>query len=407
MDEVIAQLTAVLAKAAIEVTKLGRDKLSIASTSYPLQPPFSSVTREDWVTSVRLWLTHGPQLLAELPNRPCPACGCTSERNLFESYDGYPFAECNECRSWFVPKRVDMTLFNNFFVRCPESRQLAEKMLQGRSAAASEQADRGRIVAYLDELVEIAGDNVLKPRYLDTGCGVGNSLIAALDRGIEAVGVDTDEIAVSIARARGYDVRHTSEALPDGLFDFISFWESLEHISDPLEALKRYSPLLRPRGLIALTVPNLNSSLVRVMRGDCPYVNGGTTSPGHINLFSLPGLHRLLAQAGLSLIDADVQYSNNPIDLFAYLFGQSRGATDMLADSDSMSIPFPDIAMKVLNSIWPAVNMIERILLTGPILKITACRKGAESLFEQAVGSLQDRRRKEVIAQAQEILRYQ
>ncbi len=70
----------------------------------------------------------------------------------------------------------------------------------------------------------------------------------------------------------------------------------------------------------------------------------------------------------------------------------------------SHDIPFPDVAMQVLNSIWPAVNIVERILLTGPILKVIACRKGAEPLYKESINTIRENRSKQFTNDAEAIL---
>jgi len=402
LNSAIAAVATGTARAAAALGQIEPDALARLS-NYPLNPPFSNMSREDWLASVRLWLEMGPKLVKRLPKRNCPACGSALGRDLFQSYDGYTFCECNECFAWYVPKQITMELFEQFFDMCPEARQVAHKMLEGRLAVDSQQADRERIGAYLDELIILNGEGPRRFRYLDYGCGVGNSLIAALDRGMEPVGLESDGSALQLARSRRHNVRDISEPLPEGPFDFISFWESLEHMAEPLAVLQQCARLLRPRGLIAITVPNQDSPIVKLMRGDCPYVHGGANTPGHINLFGRNSMQRLLERAGLALLDSDVQYSNNPIDLFAYFFGRSRGVADMLNREDK-GIEIPRLGLQVLNSIWPSINLIERVLLTGPILRVTACRKDAAPLFHEGLSKIRERRREDITANARQLL---
>jgi len=177
----------------------------------------------------------------------------------------------------------------------------------------------------------------------------------------------------------------------------------LEHMAEPLAVLRSCVPQLSPKGLIAITVPNRDSPIVRLMRGDCPYVHGGTNSPGHINLFSVASMEKLLDRAGLAMIYSDVQYSNNPIDLFTHFFGRSRGVIDMLR-GDEVTIEVPEVGIQVLNSIWPSVNLIERLLLTGPILKVIACRKNAAPAFAENLARFRERRSEEVVAETRQLL---
>lgn len=398
------QLLSVLARDVARVVELVGREESQAIATLPLAPPFSNMTQSDWVRSVRLWLDHGAPLLQSQPARSCPACGGQSSRFLFISYDGYPFHECEVCGCWFVPKHVDNTLFETFFTRCPEAAALAGHMT-ARRADTLEAADVDRIGAYLDELLNVLAENRAGHlTYLDTGCGVGHSLQAAQDRGLAAHGIEIDRSAIDTARSKGLSVTHPGEPCLPGPYRLMTFLETLEHMSDPLAALEQYVPLLDTAGLVTVTVPNLGSPTVRILRGDCSYVHGGTNTPGHINLFHIGALTRLLERAGLVVLDADAQYSNNPMELAAYVLGRSRAARDMLALPDTKAV-LPDLLKQVLNSVWPAIALIERSALTAPILKVVACRPGDVERFAGTVSDLRRQRGQDIQDQAAQLMR--
>ena len=149
-------------------------------------------------------------------------------------------------------------------------------------------------------------------------------------------------------------------------------------IAAPLPALERYLPLLADDGLVAITVPNLNALATRALRESCPWIHGGYNTPGHVNMFHVPALERLLSRAGLTLLDADGQFSANPIELFAALSGLTRGAFDNL-DDQLQRRSMPERAGELLNAVWPGAALVERLGLASPILSVVACRRGRES----------------------------
>lgn len=369
------------------------------ASTVPLAPPFSNMTQDDWARSVHLWVEEGITLLRSQPDRACPACGGNRSTFLFMSYDGYPFHECELCYCWFVPKKVDNGLFEAFFARCPEAAKLAASMTE-RRAVTLEAADAERIGAYLDELLTVLGEGRhTEMSYLDPGCGVGHSLQAALKRGIKAHGVEVDRSAMQRARAKGLSVSHPSEPLPAGPYRLMTFLETLEHISDPLAALQRYLPYLDSGALVTVTVPNLASPSVRILRGECAYVHGGANTPGHINLFHVGSLTRLLERAGFVVLDADAQFSNNPVEIAGYLLGRTRPVRDMLAMRQA-KVELPELVAQALNSVWPAVSLIERSALTAPILKVLACRQADAGKFSDTVAAVRRRRQEEIHQQA-------
>lgn len=366
-----------------------------ASTRVPhvFAPPFSSMTADDWRWAVELWRAHAAELLRHVPERPCPACGSSESRFLFFSYDAHPFHECGDCGCWFLPKTIDSAVFERLFERSPEARALAAHMMRERDRGAIRDADLARIGGYLDDLLPLLPPRPgASRRYLDTGCGVGHSLRAGLARGFTVQGVEVDATAVEVARGDGLPVVTPSEPLPPGPYDLLSFWETLEHIADPLGALERFVPYLAPDGLVAITVPNMGSPAARILRESCSWVHGGYNTPGHLNLFHPASLRRLLQRAGLVLLDADGQFSNNPIELAAFLAGETRGAFDALtrqAAPGGLSAP----VAAALTEIWPGVSLVERMTLMSPILAVIACRAGSEREFEAAMQRRRERRR--------------
>jgi SAM-dependent methyltransferase len=366
--------------------------------------PFSSMTEADWRQAVLLWREHAADLLGTLPARPCPACGSDRSRFLFRTYDAHPQHECEVCGCWFVPLVVDWSLFERLFERSPEAAALAARMMGGRDLAAGRDADMARAGGYLDDLLpliaESAGGQV---KYLDAGCGVGHALRAGLARGLSVQGVEVDSAAIALARADGLPVAQAGEAIPPGPYHLLSFWETLEHIADPLQALQTYAPMLAPGGLVAITVPNLNALATRVLRESCPWVHGGYNTPGHVNLFHPPALERLLARAGLTLLDADGQFSANPGELTAYLAGATRGAFDTL-DPTLDRRTQPASVEAFLAAIWPGPAMVERLALASPILQVVACRAGEEPRFLSAVTARRDRRRQQMADHARALI---
>ena len=99
-------------------------------------------------------------------------------------------------------------------------------------------------------------------RLLDVGCGRGDLAAAFAARGWRAAGVDPSAEAVALARARGVDARvgtlETAQ-FDDAPFDAVVMRHSLEHVPDPRADLGRIRELLRPGGLVAVSVPNFDS----------------------------------------------------------------------------------------------------------------------------------------------------
>lgn len=358
---------------------------------------FSVIQVDQWKAALDLWNEFGRPMLNEMHSRLCPTCNANASHVVFESYDGYLFSECDQCGTWYVPLHVDWNLFENFFERCPEARRIAEQSSIDR-LKEPEKVDFPRFRKYLQPLKDLLPTSIHQKRYLDIGCNVGNSLIIARELGMLSCGVEADQDAVAIARSNNLDVRGRIADLKDKSFDLISMWETLEHIADPFTMLNEVKRSLAPAGLIAITVPNLNASGLRVAREKCSYVYGGFNSPGHINFFNRDAIEILFKRVGLALIDVSYEYSTSSSELFAYLSGIRS------TDRPFSMVSPPQSVIEIFNIIWPAVTLIEDLAGTLPIMHCIACRVEDVSLFSEKCSERSSVRRHSLINAAKEQL---
>ncbi|MBX6312576.1 MAG: class I SAM-dependent methyltransferase [Isosphaeraceae bacterium] len=102
------------------------------------------------------------------------------------------------------------------------------------------------------------------------GCGSGGLLVAAAGRGREIVGTDIALRWLIIARRRLADrglvvplIGASAERLPwpAGVFDAVVADSVLEHLDDPLTALREWARVVRPGGRLVLWSPNRHSLL--------------------------------------------------------------------------------------------------------------------------------------------------
>ncbi|MFG0256278.1 MAG: class I SAM-dependent methyltransferase [Phycisphaerales bacterium JB043] len=117
-------------------------------------------------------------------------------------------------------------------------------------------------VTYLEEL-DLDGVHCV----LDVGCGYGHHCAWFASRGLEAVGVATDVSDELRAHAseHGYELAcqdmHFLE-FEDESFDLVWSHHCLEHSFGPLLALWEWKRVLRPGGLLCVTVPPHKSMVV-------------------------------------------------------------------------------------------------------------------------------------------------
>lgn len=159
----------------------------------------------------------------------------------------------------------------------------------------------------LDRLQVAAGDTVL-----DMGCGGGRHAFAALRRGAHVVAFDADHRELVTVHgtvtamagelptsARSVPVQGDALDLPfdDAAFDRIIAAEVLEHIRDDVSAIGELVRVLRPGGLIAVTVPAELPERVNWMLSDEYHDTPG----GHVRIYRRRELEERLSRSGLIL----------------------------------------------------------------------------------------------------------
>lgn len=110
-------------------------------------------------------------------------------------------------------------------------------------------------------LKQLARLGIRSGRLLDVGCLWGFFLDNARKSGFEAVGVEPYERAARYARNVLHLEVHSGNlagATTGGAFDAVTILDVIEHLTDPVEELKRIYEQLKPGGVVAVVTPNVN-----------------------------------------------------------------------------------------------------------------------------------------------------
>ncbi len=139
------------------------------------------------------------------------------------------------------------------------------------------------------------------PRILDVGCGEGEFLAEMQSLGWSAEGLDPSADAVAVAKARGVRARKATLSkarLEPGSFDAITFRLVFEHLRDPVAALTECRRALRPRGVIWIATPSLDSEAHRIFGRDWLHLE----PPRHAVVYTASALTRLLERTGFEIV---------------------------------------------------------------------------------------------------------
>ncbi len=145
-------------------------------------------------------------------------------------------------------------------------------------------------------------------RMLDIGCGNGHLVGEFLKRGYKGVGVDPSESGVQAARTKYPSSRFEALMSDDQIlhnlgeapFELVVMAEVIEHIYDPVKAVRGAFSAVRPGGLFICTTPyhGYLKNLVLAVTNRFDYHLDPFWLGGHIKFWSFKTLSRLLKEAG-------------------------------------------------------------------------------------------------------------
>jgi len=148
---------------------------------------------------------------------------------------------------------------------------------------------------------------------LDVGCGRGAVAAALSTRFDEVHGVDADEEPLEEARRRGVATRRVdldAEPLPydERSFDAVLCLEVIEHVRDPEALVRELARVLRPRGTLYLSTPNIRfAGYLRrlIVGGRFPLTSDDPIGfqGGHLHFFTFADVADLVRGAGFDDVE--------------------------------------------------------------------------------------------------------
>lgn len=246
--------------------------------------------------------------------------------------------------------------------RCGALRRGAAEV--SRTVPQTPFAYRRRLRFLLERIERWAAAHGRRPDVLDVGCGSGmlvTTPIASL--GLDVLGIDTHAESVRLAQRRNryanarYEAVRTADLVDAGRrFDIIICSEVLEHVRRPEELLGDIRRLVRPDGLVLVTIPNgygpkemedrvfflvrwasnlpglrqLKHGLYRLLRlrpaPRTPALTEGLCREGHLRFFTVRSFRKVAEACGFAV----VEQSNRRVlggKLSARFLGRSRRLT--------------------------------------------------------------------------------
>jgi SAM-dependent methyltransferase len=158
------------------------------------------------------------------------------------------------------------------------------------------------------EVAELVGPDA--QTILDVGCGSGQLGILLKKRlpGCRVFGIEYSEApaAEAMKALDGVvigDIERVTVPFDTGSFDCIIFADVLEHLLNPAGVLMKLIPLLKSRGRIICSIPNMRhyTVILDLIRHGWKYQDYGLFDRTHLRFFSLASMKELMDECGLSV----------------------------------------------------------------------------------------------------------
>jgi 2-polyprenyl-3-methyl-5-hydroxy-6-metoxy-1,4-benzoquinol methylase len=168
---------------------------------------------------------------------------------------------------------------------------------------------------------------------LDVGCGRGKLGALLKSRVARRRVVGLEIIPAVAAEARNVldevitgDLQQVDLPFHHATFDCVVFADVLEHMVDPTGALRKVRPLLRERGVIVCSIPNIRhyTTFIRLLMHGWEYTDFGIFDRTHLRFFSLRSMQQMLSDAGycIATIQPNVVASRKMKILNTLCFGR-------------------------------------------------------------------------------------
>ena len=218
----------------------------------------------------------------------CPLCGARDEDPVFHK-DGFAIVRCRRCNLAYVNPRLPVATLAQLY----SDQVISPTAYYVRTEQTDEQSFATRIA-----LIE----RWRKPgRLLDLGCGPGTFSTVARAHGWTTLGLDINATSVTRCRERGLDVITGTFPHPElagRRFDAVAMNDFLEHMPEPVVALKAVRALLDPGGVVFISTPDIGSLVARVTGERWSHIKPNE----HLVYFDRRTLRRLLEETGFRVV---------------------------------------------------------------------------------------------------------
>lgn len=249
----------------------------------------------------------------------------THAGEVVATVDGYDVIDCEQCGFKHViplPSQEQLqTFYEDEFYQSEKANYLSE----ADEDFAWKQVEMELRFSVAEKLLKTDGRQLL-----DIGSGPGDFLVVGKNGGWQGVGVEPSKVACEHAARRGVEAingffdANLADTL--GEFDFIHLSEVLEHVPDPAELLATAQSLLKPGGVLCVSVPNDFNPLQALVVQGLARKPWWVVPDHHLNYFDFDSLEKLIGNSGLR---CQSRLTNFPMEMFLLMGQDYTGSAEL------------------------------------------------------------------------------
>ncbi len=170
-------------------------------------------------------------------------------------------------------------------------------------------------------------------RMLDIGSGSGMLSTLYSSRGWKVTSLDFNDKLKDLYRNNDKVTFVTGDAFhpdfPANTFDLIVASQILEHLSDPIGALRNWHSILKSGGKLIIAMPNFSAFNRLIFHG---YWFGGISAPHHLSFFNIESFKKLISSLGFKT----PFYSDVFFPSFGRSLMQKMGINNSVAENSNL-----------------------------------------------------------------------
>lgn len=223
----------------------------------------------------------------------CPACE-SNNSNISFTKNGFTFYNCTECNTLFINPRPTFEMLMDFYSNSLYIKYWSEKIFP------LTEKNRRKLIAipFVNRVIDICKKYHSDFKILaDVGAGFGTFCLEMEKKTIfkEILAIEPSHSLAQRCRNKKLKVIEAPiESTKLKNVSVLTIFETIEHIYNPLSFLKNCYRMVKSKGLIIISTPNIKGFDLITLREGSDNIGG----PEHLNYFNIKSLSTLLERCG-------------------------------------------------------------------------------------------------------------